>query len=198
MIGRLETKRLILRPFELSDIDRMSKINASTTVMRYFPEPYSIERTVNFIEGIISKYQKNQPAVHACVCKKTNELMGSVGVTYQDFEAYFTPCYEIGWRLDNQYWHQGYATAAARAILAYFFNVLNFNEIVSYTPVQNEASIRVMQAIGMQHTGEYFNHTLLDKAHPLSKHILYRLSLSEYQIKSTTSRKMMHSTMTVK
>ena len=85
MIAKLETKRLILRPFELSDIDRMSKINASTKVMRYFPEPYSIERTVNFIEGVIAKYQKNKPAVHACVCKRTNELMGSVGVTISTF-----------------------------------------------------------------------------------------------------------------
>ena len=187
MIDTLETHRLILRPFVLSDIDSMVAINASKQVMRYFPEPYSVDKTVLFIERVLAKYQNNQPAVHACICKKTNDLMGSVGVTYQDFTAYFTPCYEIGWRLDEKYWHQGYATEAAKAVLNYYFESLNFTEIVSYTPVLNKASIGVMKAIGMQHIGEYFHHTLLPAEHPLSRHILYRIAIDQYQLSKATS-----------
>lgn len=180
MIATLETQRLILRAFRLSDTNAMAKINASKKVMRYFPEPYSQEKTKHFIEAVIAKYQRNQPAVHACILKSNSVLIGSVGVTYQNFNAYFTPCYEIGWRLDDAYWHQGYATEAAKTILTHYFQSLNFTEILSYTPVINKASIAVMESIGMQHTGEYFNHTLLPLNHPLSKQILYRISAKQH------------------
>ncbi|WP_119344008.1 GNAT family N-acetyltransferase [Facilibium subflavum] len=180
MIKELETSRLILRHFKLTDVDKMAKINTCHDVMKYFPAVYTYDQTLAFIEGVIEKYKRNDLAVYACICKNSGQLIGSVGVTYHDFQSFFTPCYEIGWRLDSSYWNKGYATEAAKEILKYIFIELMINEVVSYAPVTNTPSIRVMQKIGLQFRGEYFRHTLWDLKSPLSKHVLYRLSRNHY------------------
>lgn len=180
MIKELETNRLILRRFALSDVQRMSEINSCEEVMRFFPKIYTFEDTLKFIKSVMKKYENNDLAVYACVSKLNNTFIGSVGITYHNFKSFFTPCYEVGWRLDKQYWNQGYATEAAKGVLNYGLIELCIDEIVSYSPVINTASIRVMQKIGMKFYQEYFNHTLWDKNSPLSKHILYRITREEY------------------
>ena len=76
---------------------------------------------------------------------------GFVGLAIPRFEAIFTPCVEIGWRLAAEYWGRGYATEGARAALAFGFGPLGLAEIVSYTVPANLRSRRVMEKIGMTH-----------------------------------------------
>jgi RimJ/RimL family protein N-acetyltransferase len=182
MIKELETRRLILRRFKLTDVDRMAEINSCPDVMKYFPAVYTYDQTLAFIKGVIEKYKRNHLAVYACICKENGQLIGSVGVTYHDFQAFFTPCYEIGWRLDKSHWNRGYATEAAKIALKSAFEDHLLNEVVSYCPLVNKASIRVMQKIGLQFKGEYFRHTVWDESSTISKHILYRLERAEYLI----------------
>lgn len=94
----------------------------------------------------------------------------------EEWEAPFTPCVEIGWRLRSQYWGKGYATEGAKAVLKYGFETVGLNEIVSITVPQNIRSIRVMERIGMTRdlNGD-FAHPLLPKDHRLSKHVLYKI-----------------------
>jgi RimJ/RimL family protein N-acetyltransferase len=78
--------------------------------------------------------------------------------------------------LAKQYWGQGYATEAARASLAFGFDVLNLPEIVSFTAHNNERSLKVMERLGMRHNpAEDFAHPSLPPEHSLSGHVLYRL-----------------------
>jgi ribosomal-protein-alanine N-acetyltransferase len=102
---------------------------------------------------------------------------GFVGLAHANFEAHFTPCVEIGWRLAVPYWHNGYATEAARASLAHGFDVLKLFEIVALTATQNVSSRRVMERIGMtRDPADDFDHPSIDKGHPLSRCVLYRIS----------------------
>ena len=97
------------------------------------------------------------------------------------FETHFTPCVEIGWRLAAAFWNRGYATEGARAALAFGFEQLGLDEIVSYTVPGNVRSRRVMEKIGMVHDpGGDFEHPLLPPGHHLSRHVLYRLKRSAY------------------
>ena len=92
-----------------------------------------------------------------------------------NFDAPFMPAVEIGWRLGFDYWGQGFATEAARAVRDYAFNELKRSEIVSFTVPQNTASRRVMEKIGMVHDPSAdFNHPDLPQNHRLSRHVLYR------------------------
>ena len=59
------------------------------------------------------------------------------------------PAVEIGWRLSRAHWGNGYATEAARAVLAFGFDVLGLERVVSVHAVGNDPSGNVMQKIGM-------------------------------------------------
>lgn len=86
---------------------------------------------------------------------------------------------EIGWRLLPQYWHQGYATEGAKAVLKYAFRKLRLEKVISFTATQNSASERVMQRIGMEKIRD-FQHPLIPADHSLSKHTLYEIQRSDY------------------
>ena len=89
-------------------------------------------------------------------------FVGFVGLSVPRFEAHFTPCVEIGWRLSPEHWGRGYATEAARAALVFGFETLQLDEIVSFTVPENLRSRRVMEKIGMSHSpADDFDHPAL-------------------------------------
>jgi len=72
---------------------------------------------------------------------------------------------------------KSYAPEAAKAVLEYAFNTLNLKEVVSFTSIGNQKSIRVMEKIGLKHDPkDDFYHPKLDKDHPLALNVLYKLS----------------------
>ena len=90
------------------------------------------------------------------------------------------PCVEVGWRLTRSAWGRGFATEAARASLAYGFDVLALDEIVSLTALVNTPSRRVMHRLGMQNTGRDFDHPAVADESPLRRHCLYAITASDF------------------
>jgi RimJ/RimL family protein N-acetyltransferase len=112
----------------------------------------------------------------AAELRDTGEFIGFVGLAVPRFVAAFTPCVEIGWRLDPAYWGRGLATEGARAVVGHAFDVLHLDELVSFTIPGNTRSRRVMEKVGMTHDPrEDFDHPLLLPGHPMRRHVLYRL-----------------------
>jgi RimJ/RimL family protein N-acetyltransferase len=107
-------------------------------------------------------------------------FVGSIGLSVPHFQAHFTPCVEIGWRLSAEYWDRGYATEGARAALRFGFDALQLGEIVAFTVPGNVRSRRVMEKIGMVHSpADDFDHPLVPVGHPLCRHVLCRVSNPE-------------------
>jgi RimJ/RimL family protein N-acetyltransferase len=176
----LETQRLILRLFQMTDIDDMTAINADPKVCEFLPSLGTREQTAAVIQRIIEHEQQKGFSLYAVELKATHEMIGWIGLITPSFEAHFTPAVEIGWRLASRCWNQGYATEGAKAILDYAFTTLGLCEIVSFTAEGNLASRRVMEKIGLQHDPkDDFNHPKLP-GHNLERHVLYRLNRSEY------------------
>ena len=177
----LETSRLIFRTFNDMDLSAMTAINQDPDVMKYFPSMLDQEQTKSFIKCIMSHYQKYGFSLYAVELKSTSEMIGFVGLlhrTKEEFNVPFMPATEIGWRLASKHWNKGYATEAATAVLNYAFNVLNLNKIVSFTVVDNKASRRVMEKIGLHHSSiDDFDHPQLEKDSPLCRHVLYTQSV---------------------
>ena len=100
---------------------------------------------------------------------------GWLGLMRPRFEAHFTPCVEVGYRLRTEFWRRGLATEGARAVLRYGFERLKLDEIVAFTVPANIRSRRVMEKIGLTFSGE-FDHPLIPEGHPMRRHVLYRIS----------------------
>jgi ribosomal-protein-alanine N-acetyltransferase len=102
-------------------------------------------------------------------------FIGFTGLAVPTFEASFTPCTEVGWRLAFPAWGNGYATEAAQAALAFGFGKLALKEIVALTAVGNIRSRAVMERLGMRQDGE-FDHPRIAEGNPVRRHVIYRLS----------------------
>lgn len=117
----------------------------------------------------------------ACALKETDECIGFVGLHIPQFESHFTPCVEIGWRIHSIYQGKGYATEAARAVMQFGFEQLELEEIVSFTVPMNIKSQNVMKKLGMVHNiVDDFDHPKLAHEHPLSRHVLYRITKEQW------------------
>ncbi len=103
-------------------------------------------------------------------------FVGFTGLSVPGFEVpgCTGPCVEVGWRLAQEHWGRGYAPEAARAALAFGFDELDLDEIVSFTHVDNANSRRVMAKIGMTESHE-FDHPLLPGSR-VERHVLYRIA----------------------
>jgi RimJ/RimL family protein N-acetyltransferase len=97
------------------------------------------------------------------------------------FNAPFTPCVEVGWRLAFAHWGHGYATEAARLALGHGFGAVRLSEVVSFTSVGNHRSRAVMERLGMRRDpAEDFDYPSFPEGHPLRRHVLYRLGAGAY------------------
>ena len=177
----IQTKRLILREWEDSDLEPFAKMNADSRVMEYFPSILSREQSDSMLKKMHSLIQKNGYGFWALSLIKTGEFLGFVGINEVTFSSHFTPSIEIGWRLSYEHWGKGYATEAATASLAYGFETLNLPEIVSFTTTLNMRSRRVMEKIGMhRNEADDFDHPKLEPGHPLRRHVLYRIDQNDW------------------
>ena len=170
----LETERLKLRAWQESDLQPFAELNADKDVMHYFPSVLTREQSDNLADKFQHLILDHGWGFWAVELKATGQFIGFTGLNIQPEQFIFSPCVEISWRFAKQYWHQGYATEAAKACLKFAFETLQLKEVVSFTAVHNTASEHVMQRLGMQAMFE-FNHPALTQESPLSRHILYKI-----------------------
>ena len=178
----LETPRLRLRPWRETDLDSFAALNADPRVMKFFPALLTPEESDATAARIATFFEQNGYGFWALEEKGGAPFMGYVGLGVPRYEMPFSPCIEIGWRLAHEFWGRGYAREAANASLDFGFGNLKLDEIVSFTATINQRSWRVMEAIGMKRSpDEDFNHPALAEGHPLQRHVLYRISRSDWQ-----------------
>ena len=154
-------------------------MNKDPEVMEFFPSILSSEETAILYNKITAFLKQQGFGLFAVETKGTQQFIGFIGFSQPTFTSFFTPCIEIGWRLDRRFWNQGLATEGAKACLEYGFTTLGFKEIYSWTAKINTKSINVMKKIGLKHYGE-FEHPNVAVGHQLRPHVLYRSSHDEY------------------
>lgn len=171
----LTTARLRLRPWRESDLAPFAAMNADPLVMEHFAAPLTREESDAYARRMMAAIEGRGWGNWALEEIGGEPFVGFAGLSVPSFEAHFTPCTEIGWRLARSAWGRGYATQAARAALAFGFGELGLAEIVSFTALANARSIAVMERLGMRRDGG-FDHPRLPAGHRLQRHVLYRLS----------------------
>lgn len=171
----IATERLLLRRWLPADRAAFADLNADPRVMRHFPAVLSREESDAVADRIAAHFDRRGYGLWAVAIAGVVPFAGFIGLCAPRFEAHFTPCVEIGWRLAAEHWGRGYATEGARAALRFGFETLGLREIVAMTVPENRASRRVMEKLGMAHDpADDFDHPLLPAGHPLRRHVLYR------------------------
>jgi [ribosomal protein S5]-alanine N-acetyltransferase len=149
----LETARLILRPYTLEDAPTVATLAgkreiADTTIS--IPHPYSEQQARDWITRHIEGRSHGKGVIFAVVTKTDMQLVGSVGLRDIDQEHGQA---EVEMWIGVDWWGQGYATEAAKALLQFGFETLRLNRIYAHHMLRNPASGRVLEKIGMKKEG---------------------------------------------
>jgi RimJ/RimL family protein N-acetyltransferase len=177
----LETTRLRLRCWRDDDLEPFALLNADSRVMEHFPSVLDRAQSDRLAARIRKGLSERAFGSWALEVPGTADFIGFTGLSVPAFDAHFTPCVEIGWRLAFDYWGRGYASEAASSVLSYAFGSLGLREVVSFTVPANRRSIAVMERLGMTRSpADDFSHPVLPDGHPLRPHVLYRLKRSDW------------------
>ena len=148
----IETKRLRLRPFELSDakdVQRLAGDGAIADTTLNIPHPYEDGMAEEWISTHQPKFESGELLNFAIVSRTSDKLIGAIGLRIVPrFERA-----ELGYWIGKPYWKNGYCTEAGRAVLQYGFSVLKLNRIHASHLKRNPVSGRVMQKLGMVREG---------------------------------------------
>ena len=175
----LRTPRVLLRGWRPADRAPFAALNADPQVMRFMPKPMSRAESNRLANRIEAGFARHGFGLWAVELPGQVPFAGFVGLDVPGFEAPFTPCVEIGWRLAAPLQGRGLATEAAREVLRFAFEEAGLEEVVSFTTAANLTSRRVMEKLGMHRDpAEDFLHPTLPPHDPLRPHVLYRLPRS--------------------
>ncbi|MBK5287422.1 MAG: GNAT family N-acetyltransferase [Acidimicrobiia bacterium] len=148
------TERLELRHFEPTDLDALAGVFAKYEVWKFpYNRPWRRDETATFIANQRSHWETCEFGLWLAILQSTGGVIGYVGLSVPMFLPEILPAVEVGWRFDPDAWGRGYATEAARAALAEGFTTLGFDEICSLPQVENVASVRVAERLGMRNEG---------------------------------------------
>ena len=147
---QLETDRLILRQWREKDFEPYAEICADKQVMRYLGgKTFTRAETWRHMAFLIGHWYLRVYGHFAVEEKATGSFVGRIGFLNPDG----WPGFEIGWTLGRRSWGKGYATEGARSALAYAFNDLDKDHVISLIHPENQASMRVAERLGEQREG---------------------------------------------
>lgn len=178
---RLETERLVLREFRDADKRLYADIIGDPHVRRFYPGVGSYVDADAGIERAKLRLIEHGFSFLALERKADGAFLGMLGMA--PFEPVVRqaipgePRVEIGWQLHQQFWGQGYAPEAGRAMLDFAWTTAKLPEVVAITFRGNLPSRRVMEKIGMAYdpAGD-FEHPNVPFGHKLRPHVLYRIT----------------------
>ena len=150
---RLETHRLILRPYRLEDADDMFENWASDPEVTKFltwPPHSSVEVSRNVLEAWIPHYEEGNYFNWAIEWKETGRVIGNIAVVGFNQAAESA---DLGYCLGRAYWGRGIMPEAIRAVMDYLFDVVGVGRVAATHDAKNPKSGRAMDKAGMHFEG---------------------------------------------
>ncbi|MEP1208776.1 MAG: GNAT family N-acetyltransferase [Rhizobiaceae bacterium] len=187
----LETERLILRPWTLSDEDRafFHFILSDAEVRHFYPSRLSRNEADEKLEEAVASHGNTDVDWGVACLKSNGEPVGTTGLAHVNYELPFTPCVEIGWLYHPKVWGQGLATEAGNALIQQGFEDVGLEEIVAFAVQDNHPSIAVMERIGMKRVidGDFDHPGVPDSHAHLKRHVLYKISADQWRDQAQTA-----------
>ncbi|MCC6146685.1 MAG: GNAT family N-acetyltransferase [Anaerolineaceae bacterium] len=154
------TKRLIIRPLLMSDLNAVLAITGIPETYHYIPEIPMNERDARSLIERGQNYPEYDdiPADVAVEFIETGELVGLL--SFSKISNRFRVM-EIGWMVQEVYRGRGYASEAARALINYGFTTLGMHRIIATCDPRNISSVRIMEKLGMRREAEFIDSVVL-------------------------------------
>ena len=170
----IETERLILRRWRQGDLDAYAAMMADPEVTDWLGGGQTRAEAETAIVGFEAQIEREDMGTLVCERKADRLFVGSGGLRPVREDAPLAPEVEIVWRLARTAWGNGYATEAARALLADGFERVGLAEIVAFTAGTNQRSRAVIERLGMaRDPARDFDHPKMPPGHPLRPHVVY-------------------------
>jgi len=145
-VTRIETERLVLRPLDMDDEEALAAVLCDGLTMRWYPEPFTPSQVREWVKRQIGRYASDTGLL-GMVEKQTGRLIGDCGAVWQDLEERTE--LEIAYHVNRERWNLGFATEAAQAVIAYAFNQLGVDHVISLIRPENVQSRRVAEKNGL-------------------------------------------------
>jgi ribosomal-protein-alanine N-acetyltransferase len=142
----MKSNRLYLRKLKMDDLDHLRKLQSNVNVMRYITNrPKTLEETKNELNKILQMYkEKNTDFEVMAVCKnETSQLIGTCAVIKNEADEF-----EIGYRLAEEEWGNGYGSEIASLIEDFCFRIRKLNFIVANVEAKNIYSVKILDKKG--------------------------------------------------
>lgn len=151
-----ETEQLFVRKLTRDDFQNLSQILQDAEVMYAYEHAFSKEEVTEWLERQLKRYETDGFGLWAVILKETGCFIGQCGLTMQDWNGCQVP--EIGYLFQKAYWHQGYASEAARGCKKYAFEILKIPRVYSIIRDNNLPSQKVAERNGMSICGRLVKH----------------------------------------
>ena len=148
----LETERLVVRRLSSDDAQFILELLNQPSFLRYIGDKgvRTTEDVVRYIQiGPIASYERFGFGLYLVELKETGIPIGMCGLLKRDT----LPDADVGFAFLPDYWSQGYAFEAASGVMSYGREVIGLQRIVAITSLDNDASIRLLEKIGLKFEG---------------------------------------------
>ena len=151
MYIELKSKRLVLRPLVISDLETTKDYCFDSENIKYMHASidYSLQGIKEYLLSTTLEWEKENPSLYVFAITLDGHHIGSISLRINEDNS----C-ELGWMINRKFHNQGYATEAAEELLKFAKNQLKINHFIAHCDSENIASSRVMEKIGMIKTGE--------------------------------------------
>lgn len=174
----LETPRLRLRPFTMSDasdVVRLAGEREIAATTRQVPHPYEPAQAQAWLASLPAVHERGEGLNFAITLQTTSELIGSIGLILNRIDNHA----ELGYWIGKPYWDNGYATEAAGGVIDHAFLALKLHRIFAHHFSRNAASGRVMQKLGMKCEGYMREHR--QKFGHYEDLVIYGMTVADYR-----------------
>ncbi len=144
---RLETERLILRPYEMTDLDAIHAVLGDASIMQHYPAPFTRAQSRQWIVNNLARYRDDGFGLWVMESKETGRLVGNCGPVRRVIDGVVEV--EVGWHVHREHQRQGLATEAAAECCRYAFDDLRLPSVISLIRPENVPSRRVAEKLGM-------------------------------------------------
>ena len=147
---KLESERLLIRPFKIGDEQALFELNSNSLVQKYTGDTLvtTKKQAEEILHNIVLKdYQTYGYGRFAVIYKFDQKLIGFTGIKYLpevNGES------DLGYRFLPEYWGKGIATESSKMALEYGFKSLQLEKILGFTELKNKASTRVLEKVGFK------------------------------------------------